>query len=224
MVIRFSSPQEVEIRRVDERKKIEEFWRCFMSVSADLLAGTEDALLQIELSNHLYAIHPGLIWETGPGQTRRRQLTISPNLNPDLRDTAKNIVSAALALEDWEFQYARRPRKWDYQLSLEAGRVVPINIDASGWVFIALYSPPGTYQILLHGGNLPPLTSDQRRQAAETVLVHLVGEEVVLDLIHDFGLLPNLEPLDALSTKPIRLLRETVAGPSDWKFSPLRRP
>jgi hypothetical protein len=218
MVIRFSTPQESEMQRVDEGKKIEEFWRCFLSVSADLLAGNEDALLQIELSNHLYAIHPGLIWETGPGQTRRRQFIISPNLNPDLRYTAKNIVSAAPALEDWEFQYARRPRKWDYQLSLETRPGVPIEIDASGWVFIALYSPRGTYQVLLHGGNLPPLTNDQRRQAAADVLVNLVGEEVVLDVIHDFGLLNTLAPLAALRTKPIRLLRETVAGPSDWKF------
>jgi len=221
MVIRFSSPQEIEMRRVDERKKIEEFWRCFLSVSADLLAGTEDALLQIELSNHLYAIHPFLSWETGPGHSKRRQLTISPNLNPDLRDKAKNIVSAAPALEDWEFQYARRPRKWDYQLSLGTGRGVSIEIDASGWVFIALYSPPGTYQILLHGGNLPPLTNDQRRQAAADVLVNLVGEEVVLDVIHDFGLVNTLEPLEALSTKPLWLLRETVADPSDRTFCPL---
>jgi len=98
MVIRFTTPREIEMQRAEERKKIEEFWRCFLSVSADLLAGTEDALLQIELSNHLYAIDPDLIWETGPGHSKRRQLTISPNLNPDLRDTAKNIVSAAPAL------------------------------------------------------------------------------------------------------------------------------
>jgi hypothetical protein len=218
MVIRFSTPQEIELQRADESRKIEEFWRCFMSVSADLLAGTDDGLLLIELSNHLYAIDPSLIWETGPGQTRRRQLTISPNLNPDLRGTAQNIVSAAPALEDWEFQHARRPRKWDYKLSLDTGRGAPIEIDASGWVFIALYSPPCTYQILLHGGNLPPLTNDQRRQAAADVLVNLVGEEVVLDVIHDFGLVNTLEPLEALSTKPLWLLRETVAGPSDWKF------
>ncbi|HET6843533.1 MAG TPA: hypothetical protein VFK06_17910 [Candidatus Angelobacter sp.] len=218
MVIRFSTPQEIELQRADEGKKIEEFWRCFLSVADDLLAGTHDPLLQMELSNHLYAIHPFLIWETGPGHSKRRQLTISPNLNPDLRETAKNIVSAAPALEDWEFQHARPRRKWNYKLTVETGRGTPIEIDASGWVFIALYFRPGAYQVLLHGENVPPLTENQRRQAAADVLVNLVGEEVVLDVISDFCLLNTLEPLAAMSTKPIRLLRETVAGPSDWRF------
>lgn len=218
MVIRFSTPQVIELQRADEGKKIEEFWRCFLSVSADLLAGTEDALLQIELSSHLYAIHPGLIWETGPGESKRRQLIISPNLNPDLRETAKNIVSAAPALEDWEFQHARPRRKWNYQLMLETGRGATIEIDASGWVFIALRYPAGTYQVLFHGENLPPLTENQRRQVAADVLVDLLGEEVVLNAINDFCLLNTLEPLTAMGTKPIRLLRETVAGPRDWRF------
>jgi hypothetical protein len=218
MVIRFTTPREIERQRADERKKIDEFWRCFESVSAGLLTGTRDPLLLTELSNHLNAIDPGLIWETGPGQTKRRQLTISPNLDRNLRRTAKKIVSAAPALEDCEFHYARQARKWDYKLRLGSDGGPPVEIDASGWVFIALYSPSGTYQVLLHGGNLPPLTNYQRWQAAETVLVHLLGEEVVLDVIHDFGLLPTLEPLEALSTKPLWLLRETVAGPSDWKF------
>jgi hypothetical protein len=219
MVIRFTTPREIERQRADERKKIEEFWRCFQSVSADLLAGTQEAPLLTELSNHLNAIDIGLIWETGPGQTKPRQLTISPNLDKNLLETAKTIVSAAPALEDWEFHHVRRPRKWDYKLRLESEHGAPIEIDASGWVFIALYySSSGTYQVLLHGGNLPPLTNDQRWQAAEAVLVHLLGEEVVLDVIHDFGLVNTLEPLDALSTKPLWLLRETVAGPSDWKF------
>ncbi len=61
MVIRFSSPQEIEMKRVDERKKIEEFWRCFNNASARLLTGTDDALLRKELREHLLAIHPGLL-------------------------------------------------------------------------------------------------------------------------------------------------------------------
>jgi hypothetical protein len=218
MVIRFTTPREIEMKRAEEHKKIEEFWRCFHSISARLVTGTDDALLMKELRNHLLAIHPGLLLEMGPGQTKLRQLTISPNLNPNLRETATNIVSAAPALEDWEFQHARWPRKWDYRLTVESEGGVPIAIDASGWVFVALRYPPGTYQVLLHGGNLPPLTQDQRWQAAAAVLVNLVGEEVVFDVINDFGLLNSLVPLATLRSKPIHLLRETVAGPSDWKF------
>jgi hypothetical protein len=217
MVIRFTTPQEVERQRAEERRKTEEFWRCFESVSAGLLAGTRDALLLTELSNHLKAIHPGLIWETGPGKSKRCQLTISPNLDKNLRETAKNIVSAAPALEDWEFHHARQARKWDYQLLLDADSGSPLEIDASGWVFVVEEYPHGNYQVLLHGGSLPPLTEDQRRQAAVEALLHLVGEEVVLDKVIDFGLIDNLAPV-ALKAKPLWLLRETIAGPSDWKF------
>jgi hypothetical protein len=224
MVIRFTTPREIEMQRAEERKKIEEFWRCFQSGSSDLLTGTHDARLLTELSNHLNAIDPGLIWETSPGESKRCQLTISPNLDKNLRETAQKIVSAAPALEDWEFHHARQPRKWDYKLTLESDGGPPVEIDASGWVFIALYYPSDTYQVLLHGGNLPPLTNDQRWQAAEAVLVHLLGEEVVLDVIHDFGLLPTLEPLEALSTKPLCLLRETFAGLTRLEVLPLRRP
>src|SRR6266481_1611531 len=209
MVIRFITPREIEMKRAEERKKIDDLWRCFLSVPAELFAGTDDALLLTELSNHLNAIDPGLIWETGPGQAKRRQLTISPNLDKNLRETARKIVSAAPALEDWEFHHARQPRKkWDYKLTLESEGGDPIAIDASVWVFIALYSHSGTYQVLLHGGNLPPLTQDQRWHAAAAVVVNLLGEEVVLDVIHNFALLPTLEPLEALSTKPLWLLRE----------------
>jgi hypothetical protein len=219
MVIRFTTPQEIERQRAEERRKIDEFWRCFQGVSARLLTGADDALPMEELRDHLLAIHPGLLLEMGPGQTKRRQLTISPNLDKNLRETAKNIVSAAPALEDWEFQHARPPRKWDYKLTLESEGGEPIEIDASGWVFVALRYRPGTYQVLLHGGNLPPLTQDQRWQTAATVLVNLVGEEVVFDVIHDFGLLNTLVQLATLRCRPIHLLRETVAGPRDWEFS-----
>jgi hypothetical protein len=218
-VIHFSSPREIEMKRAEERRKIEEFWSFFLGVSGRLMAGTDDGPLLKELGEHLRAIHPGLLLEMGPGQTKRRQLTISPNLKPDLRETAKNIVSAAPALEDWEFHHARPPRKWDYQLTLESEGGEPIEIDASGWVFVALRYRPGTYQVLLHGGNLPPLTQDQRWQTAATVLVNLVGEEVVFDVINDFGLLNTLVQLATLRCRPIHLLRETVAGPRDWEFS-----
>ncbi len=75
MVIRFTTPQEIEMQRAEERKKIDEFWRCFLSISARLLTGTDDALLLKELRDHLLAIDPGLLLEIGPGQAKLRQLS-----------------------------------------------------------------------------------------------------------------------------------------------------
>ena len=190
-------------------RQIEEFWDWFVEVSDWLIAGIEKGAYMRQLDERLRELHPQLRWEICPGVSRARQLTISPNLDPGLRGTARDIVFAAPVLAKWEFCPARQPKEWDYKLHLASDGMTPVELDASNWVFVLLSSPDGGFYVLLSDRNLPPLTEAQRRQAAADVLCNLLGEELVMDTIRDFELVSNFHPY-AQGVSPIRSLSTVI--------------
>lgn len=152
-----------------------------------------------------------LSWEVGPGSCEPWQLVISPNLDRDLRPKAQEIISHAPVVQGWEFHSARRPKEWDYQLLMKRsdGRE-PVQLDASRWAFVLLRYPDGEQEVLLQGDNLSALDEDERWQAAAITLESILGEELLLDKISEFGLVDRLEPRFAEKRRPIQRLRETV--------------
>jgi hypothetical protein len=191
-------------------KQIVEFWSWFVSVADLFIAETVEGELTRQLDRRLRRLHRGLIWETGPGTLRERQLTISPNLNPNLRSAAQEIVFGAPDLANWEFHPARQVKEWNYRLFLDrrGGRLV--TIDASKWGFVLLRCAEGKHQVLLSAKNLPRLQKSRRHKVAADVLCNLLGEEVVLDAMTDFDVVLKFPSLIARRSAPISLLRETI--------------
>src|SRR6266853_1401460 len=198
---------------MSEKAKVEAFWSWFSGIAAALALDIENPSLLEELDARVLELGSMLSWEVGPGSTEPLQFVVSPNLNRNLRQKAREIVSRAPVLKGWEFHSARRPKDWDYKFVMERsnGRQ-SIPFDASGWSFVLLQYPDGTREILLHGRNLPPLDDDERWQAAAVTLEGILGEEVLLESINEFDLVDRLEPRFAAKAMPIQRLREAIAA------------
>lgn len=194
-----------------ENGKIKEFWVWFHAIGVSLEADIQNQSLLEELDRRMRQLDASLSWEVGPGAHEPSQLVISPNLDPDLRQKAQEIISQAPVISGWEFYSARRPKEWDYKLVMErSGGQEPVQLDTSGWGFVLLRYPDGGYEILLQGDNLAVLDDDERWQAAAITLESILGEEILLDKIREFELVDQLEPRFAEKRKPIQGLRETV--------------
>jgi hypothetical protein len=189
--------------------RIDEFWHWFCEVAAALETNVVPPPLLKELDTRVRNLDPELSWEIGPGLSKPCQLVISPNLSRDLREKARKIVTRAPILPAWEFYAARQRKEWQYQLELGDGR---LTIDASGWTFVLLRYPGGDHEVLLKGRDLPPLSGDERRQAAAVALESILGEDLILDRVNQFELVDSLEPRFAEKERPIQSLREALAG------------
>jgi hypothetical protein len=196
-----------------ETAKIAEFWNWFQEIASSLAQDLENPSLVKELDTRIGEMDSNLSWEIGPGSHEPSQFVISPNLDRDLREKAREIISRAPVIQGWEFYSARRPKDWDYKFAMHTaeGRE-PIQLDASTWSFVLLQYPDGIREVLLQGNNLPPLDDDERWQAAAIALESILGEEVLLDRIGPFELVDQLEGRFAGKQRPIHLLREAVMG------------
>lgn len=191
------------------KNQVSEFWNWFRDVADLLAANVEDSSLLSKLDNRVRTLDPKLSWELGPGLFKPWQFVISPNLNRGLRKRAREIVARAPVLPAWEFHSARQPKEWHYQLEL-GGDKVPV--DVSEWTFVLLKYPDGVHEVLLQGKSLPPLSDEERWQAAAITLESILGEDMVLDRVDEFELVDKLEPRFAERERPIQHLREAVAG------------
>src|SRR5947207_6424881 len=152
---------------MNENAKVDEFWNWFRATAKALAGIPEDPALMKELDTRVQELEPELSWEIGPGLAKPWQLVISPNLNRDLREKARAIVSRAPDLSDWEFHSARQPKDWDYKFELQRNDTDEIlRLEASNWTFVLLRYPDGAHEILLTGTDVPPLKNDERSQAA----------------------------------------------------------
>ncbi len=174
-----------EVISVDA-KQIHDFWEWFIAVSDRLVAEPENEALLRQLDERVREIHRGLTWEICPGGFRPLQFTISPNLDPMLRQTAREFIHAAPVLAHWEFYATRQPKAWDYKINLDNYNGQRIELDVSDWVFLLVPCFHGKQAVLLSSKTMPMLNEDQRRQAATDVLCNVLGEDLVMDGIEDF--------------------------------------
>ena len=191
----------------------ESFWHWFEDVANDLALNLENPAIVRELDRRVRGLHPELSWEIGPGLERACQLVISPNLNPGLRTTAREIVARAPDISSWEFHPARQAKDWDYVLEFRTDSGAGIRIDSSAWTFVLLKYPNRSHEVLLKGDNLSGLGVDERWQAAALTLESIVGEDAVIDRIDSFELVDSLEPRFAVKARPIQELRAALAVP-----------
>lgn len=196
----------------EKTNRIEEFWSWFRGVAGTVAVNVENPELIEELDTHVHSLDPKLSWEVGPGLSEPWQLVISPNLNQDLREKARTIVSQAPTIAGWEFHSAKPPKEWDYTLELQTEDDGLVRLNASNWTFVLLRYPDGAHEVLLKGNDLPGLRDDERWQAAAITLENILGEDTVLDRINQFALFDSLEPRFAQKQRPIQKLRQAVAG------------
>ncbi|HET6843535.1 MAG TPA: hypothetical protein VFK06_17920 [Candidatus Angelobacter sp.] len=197
-----------------DAQQIDPFWKWFGRSSDKLIRGVQKERLTTQLDRRLRRIHPGLIWEIRPGASRPRQLTISPNLDPNLRGIVQEIIFAAPPLKHWDLSAVRQAKDWNYRLLVRKFGAGHLEIDVSKWSFVLLCCSSGKHQVLLSGENVSPLAKKQRWKAAGDALVNILGEEMVLDAMDGFELVRRMPSMIATRSKPISLLRETIMVPA----------
>lgn len=188
-------------------------WSWFRTNADQLADNYADSLLLDQLDIRVRRINPRLSWEIGPGSSKPLQFVVSPNLDRRLRETARAVVADAPALRDWEFHFARQPKKWNYKFELRNGKS-RLPIDASAWTFVLLKYPDATREVLLKTADVAKLTRKQRETAAAIALESVLGEELLLDSVDEFDLVEKLPTRFKNKERPIRLLRDAVRGVS----------
>lgn len=186
---------------------LNEFWSWFAANAESISSNAHPDLLE-KLDEKLRQVDQRLSWEIGPGRHEPWLLAISPNLNKGLVDEARKVVSAAPEIPGWEFYATRQPKQWDFRVEIDSGDShEPVCLDASDWQFVLLRYPDGLREVLLTGPSLPPLTDDQRWQAAAIVLEGVLGEEILLANVDEFELVSNMEPRFVEKQRPINALK-----------------
>lgn len=155
--------------------KVEAFWRWFQSIAAELASNFENPELLAQLDRRVSQLGD-LAWELGPGQHEANALVITPDGAPEWLGATQHIVALAPVIAGWEFHWARPPRAWDLQFSIESGSGETIEVDARDWRYVLFRFPDETFDIVLEQGNLTAAGEDDRYTAAVVLLDGVLGE------------------------------------------------
>jgi len=198
-------------REMKSNRHLSNFWNWFAANAEAISSEVHPELLET-LDNKLGQVDLRLSWEIGPGRHEPWFLAISPNLDKALVNDAREAVAQAPEIPGWEFYATRQPKQWDFQFEIESDSSdEPIHLNASDWQFVLLRYPDGLREIILTSPNLPPLTDDQRWQAAAIVLEGVLGEEALLANVDEFELVSSIEPRFADKQRPISALKAVMA-------------
>jgi hypothetical protein len=151
------------------------FWQWFSSVAPKLAVNLENDEILRELDTKAASLG-GLSWEVGPGLVKPNALVLSPGGSMKLLDLTREIVGIAPELPDWEYHYAKPPKKWRLQYVVHDAEDKPVPIDASEWEYVLLKLPDGTFDVVVRAPNLQDMHEDVRQMAAEVAVEGMVGE------------------------------------------------
>lgn len=183
------------------------FWDWFACNASSIAAHPEDRSRIEEIDSRVHESWPELSWEIGPDKSGQWYFALSPNLNRELTRKAKDAISIAPVVHGWRFYATRQRKTWSGCFILE-GESGSVDIDTRNWTYVLLRYPEGSYDIVLYGPEAGRLSDNDRWQAAAIALEGYLGEQRLLDSIHEFGF--ERSPADYLfgKDKPIaNLLR-----------------
>lgn len=178
--------------------KIDAFWEWFTAEEylykaffADESLVDKDVLVE-KLNNRVLDF--GLFsWQIGPGVEKKHFLTISPNGDRRRLMISKQIMHAAPNLSDWEFNYCKPAKDWDFNFNMYDEYMIPRDIDASTWTFFLSKHREKGIQLLLDVENILHLDHDTRMNAAELVIINCIGEENKIKHLNKFGLVDDYD-------------------------------
>jgi len=129
-------------------------------------------------------------WEIREGINKANMLIISPGGDIDLLSQTKKIIEKAPETPDWEFEYFKPAKKWDYSFSLHG---VKGEINASNWEYVLLKFSDGTFDVLIKADNINFLDENDKNIAVDIVLESILGEEPYLTYITNYEIVSTFE-------------------------------
>lgn len=167
---------------------IQQFWDWFSSIADDGIVSDES--LQGDLDHRVSSLG-SIVWELGPGASKRYSLAISPDGDPALLPLTTRIVSMAPSLAQWEFHRARQTRVPCMEFSIDAGGHM-IDVDARTWRYILRRAPNNQFDIVIEQGNLSGADPETRYSAAVILLDGILGEARRLVQLRDVDAVVDL--------------------------------
>jgi len=131
-------------------------------------------------------------WEVGPGKICNNALVISPNGDRELLQDTKKIINSASSCIDWEFYYAKPPKKWDLKFDFIINNGQTVHIDASHWKYCLMEYDDGMFAVIIKMQKLENLDDAEKLSVAEIVLDGILGEEkrimliATVDVVNEF--------------------------------------
>ncbi len=123
-------------------------------------------------------------WEIREGKSKPNMLIISPGGNVALLESTKKIINCASSISEWEFEYFKPPKEWDYIFTIDNEK----SFNSSSWEYVLLKFSDKTFDILIKADNIKLLDEDEKSIAVDIVLESILGEKLYLEHINNFEL------------------------------------
>lgn len=198
------------MQRESIRLDIVDFWDWFQ-VHEHMYRDIVDAQAAVDAMNEQVLQFGLFSWEIGEGKTKPHYLTLSPNGDKGRLELSKKIVAAAPELPQWEFNYCKPPKDWDFTFEAFDQFMIKQQFDASGWEYLLQRNEDSEVEIFILADNLHVLDADDEMNAIDLVLTNVLGEENVIHNLDAFEVVDEFEPqFDDLIEK-LPLLRHHFA-------------
>lgn len=184
---------------------IQSFWEWFETIAANLGRDLENQALLTELDRRVSDLGD-VSWEVGPGQEEENALVITPDGARQQLPTTRRIVARAPRIPGWEFHWARPPRTWTLEFSIDSEQAGRIQVDARSWRYVLLRFPDHTFDVVLEQGNLKDVSERDRYTAAVVLLDGILGELKRLELIGGIEPVAVLPEEQTSKANPIEVL------------------
>lgn len=192
-------------------KEIDRFWHWFSENCQSFGSKFENSVLLTELDTWISNLGD-FSWEVGPGKIKENALVISPNGDFTMLEYTKKIVARAIPCNDWEYYYAKPPKKWDMKFDYETGNGQNINIDASSWEYVLLRYDDRKFDIKIKPDIFSQIGYEDKLVIAEILLDGILGEEKRMRLINFVDVVREFEAGDKRGINDINTLADHISS------------
>ena len=171
-----------------DNSKIQEFWNWFEANSSQINPEKITEEMIDTLDSKILELGD-FAWEIREGKTKSNMLVISPGGDIDLLEKTKKIIENAISVDEWEFEYFKPAKEWDYSFYIDD----TTEIDASSWEYVLLKFSDGTFDLLIKAENINSLDDEEQSIAIDIVLESSIGEKNYLERILNYELVSAFE-------------------------------
>ncbi len=182
----------MEKRMVMDSKKVKNFWVWFKE--------NNNKLNPEIITNRMIDILDSKIlelgdfsWEIREGKSKSNMLIISPGGDIELLDITKQIIDSSGDIPDWEFEYYKPAKDWDYVFSIDETSETKKDIDATKWEYILLKYSDQTFDIIIKADTIKLLNDTEKSIAIDIVLESILGEKKSLELIKNIDIVNDFQ-------------------------------
>ena len=198
-----------------QKKRIASFWDWFQQMENQFKAYFDDEPIVnkeflVESMNNRVLDFGLFSWQMGPGNEKPFYFTISPNGNQQRLELSKIIIGAAPNLNDWEFNFAKPAKDWDFKLLLYDNFMRECQIDVALWQYILVQKPNSKVDIFLDLQGAEKIDEDTRLTAIDIALTNILGEERKILVLNKIEIFEADTTIETNTRTPITYLHENL--------------